>query len=175
MIPESAADKNVVLYRATQMPTGWEPVRTLLSERGYGDTTLVRKDGVYYIFTFEAGHLLLFYTTDLLNGEITEHPANPIASGTRYARGGGRIFEHRGSFYRPAQDRQRYYGEKVHLLQILTLTPEDYEERVYIDDFIAGPLSEGRITWDAKIHHYDVLKLADDDWLCTFDGTGILR
>lgn len=175
MIPESAADNSVILYRATAMPTAWEPARTLLSGKPYGDTTLVRKDDVYYIFTFEAGKLSLFYTSDLLSGEIIEHPANPIASGTRYARSGGRIFEHGGSLYRPAQDRERYYGEKVHLLEILTLTPNDYEERVYADDFITGPLSEDRNTWDAKIHHYDVLKLAEGEWLCTFDGTGILR
>ena len=175
MIPESAADNEVVLYRAVEMPTEWAPVRTLLSGKGYGDTALVQKDDVYYIFTFEGGNLLLFYTKDLLNGEVFEHPANPISTGVRYARAAGRIFEREGSYYRPAQDRQRYYGEKVHLLQILTLTPEAYEERVCTDDFITGPLSENRMTWDAKIHHYDVLKLADDDWLCTFDGTGILR
>ena len=175
MVPESAADENAVLYRPKDFPRRWEPVRTLLEGKGYGDTSLFFRDGIYYIVTYFARDLLIFYTTDLLKGEIIAHPSNPVKIPAGHARGAGRVFEYKGVLYRPVQDGREFYGEKVHLMRIDEATPERYVETVAQEDFIQGSLIEGRLGWDAKIHHYDVLKIREDMWLCAFDGTGILR
>ena len=175
MIPESAADQNVVLYRAVDFPDRWEPVRTLLEGWRYADCSVLQHEGIWYLFAYAHRELLVFSTTDLIGGELRPHPANPVATGVRFARPAGKPFAFQGQLYRPSQDGERYYGEAVHLFRIRTLTPELYGEELFQERFLAGDYAHGAQTWKAKVHHYDLLQLGEGDWLCAFDGTAVLK
>lgn len=174
MIPESAADENVALLKAVQFPDTWERVRTLVEGKPFADGSIITVDGVHYLFVWAQTKLLIYFSTNLLEGEFRPHPCNPAAQGPRLGRPGGKPFRAGGELYRPAQDCERYYGERVHLMKILELTPDRYAEEVFEENFIEGDLAHGALSWKAKIHHYDVLELGPDEWLCAFDGTGIL-
>ncbi len=175
MIPESGADRNVVLYRATAFPDEWTPVRTLLEGRKYADCSVLRHDGIDYLFAWADQQLMVFWTPDLVRGELRPHPENPVCTGPRLSRPAGKPFVSAGRVYRPAQDGVRHYGESVHLLEIVELTPDRYAEVLYREGFLAGDMAQGAMTWKAKIHHYDLLQLGEGEWLCAFDGTALLK
>lgn len=50
MIPESSAHCDVPLYRCIRFPDKWERHSTLLSGLELSDSTVVRHDGMYYLF-----------------------------------------------------------------------------------------------------------------------------
>jgi hypothetical protein len=74
--------------------------------------------------------LFLFHRTDLLSGDWTPHPMNPVVSDVRQARPAGKVFRHEGRLYRPSQDCSHRYGYGLNLNWIETLTPDTYRERV---------------------------------------------
>lgn len=134
MVPETASRHQVELYRCVGFPLHWKLERVLLSGRPARDATLARMFETWWLFAnipaYGAGtsdELHLFYADSPL-GPWTPHGNNPIKSDVRSARPAGRIFEHRGHFYRPAQDCSRYYGYGVSVNRIVRLDPEVYEE-----------------------------------------------
>ena len=135
MIPESASNKTVDLYRATAFPEQWEHVKTLQSGIRAYDVTLHIRDGVYWLFanvvergTASSDELFLF-SSDSLTGEWTPHPMNPIVSDVRRSRPAGKLFERDGKLLRPAQDCSLSYGGAMQLNEVLVLNKTHYEER----------------------------------------------
>jgi len=139
MIPETASAGTVQLYRCTRFPDLWEFERELL--RGSAvDTTVWIEDRVYWFFvTFQEPRgracQLWLYSASSLDGSWTPHPANPISTDVRYARGGGAIFRHEGKLFRPSQDCSGEYGRSMTLNEIVVMDHEHYREepRVTID------------------------------------------
>jgi hypothetical protein len=139
MIPETASAGTVELYRCTRFPNMWEFERELL--RGSAvDTTVWIENGVYWFFvTFweQRGNAfqLWLYSAASLDGAWKPHPANPISTDIRLARGGGAIFRHEGKLFRPSQDCSGEYGRSMTLNEILVLDQEQYREepRVTVD------------------------------------------
>ena len=139
MIPETASAGTVQLYRCTRFPDLWEFERELL--RGSAvDTTVWIEDRVYWFFvTFQEPRgracQLWLYSASWLDGTWTPHPANPISTDVRYARGGGAIFRHEGKLFRPSQDCSGEYGRSMTLNEIVVMDHEQYREepRVTID------------------------------------------
>ncbi|MGE5073598.1 MAG: hypothetical protein ACM3MF_09230, partial [Anaerolineae bacterium] len=117
MMPESAANRTVELYRCTHFPDEWKFVENLLSNVYAVDTTLLEHGGKYWLFTnvkapggSSLDALYLYYASNLLADEWHPHPGNPIVQDIRSARPGGRIFVHEGQLIRPSQDSARRYG-----------------------------------------------------------------
>jgi hypothetical protein len=139
MVPESAAAGTVELYRCTRFPNRWEFERELL--RGFAvDTTVWIEDGVYWFFVTywdPRGNAiqLWLYRAASLYGAWTPHPANPISTDVRSARGGGAIFRHEGKLFRPSQDCSGEYGRSMTLNEIVVMNLEHYREepRVTLD------------------------------------------
>lgn len=133
MIPESAGSDTVRLYRCAQFPDRWVHVADLFNGAAR-DTAVWKQDGLWWFFTTlveprgQGFGLYLFYA-DELTGTWHYHPANPISFDARRARCAGRLFEHGGRLIRPSQDARWRYGYAFGLNEIVTLTPEDYEER----------------------------------------------
>ena len=136
MIPESSENKTVDLYRCAKFPRKWEYVKTLIDGIELVDATLVRRDGLWWMFAGQKDYdrvaishdLALFFTDDLLRGEWTEHPLNPISSDIRNARPAGNVFEQGEFLCRPAQDCRFTYGGAVEIRRIDKLTVDDYQE-----------------------------------------------
>jgi hypothetical protein len=139
MVPETASAGTIELYRCTRFPDQWRFERELL--RGSAvDTTVWIEDGVYWFFvTFweQRGNALQLwlYSAASLDGAWRPHPANPISTDVRFARGGGAIFRHEGKLFRPSQDCSGEYGRSMTLNEIVVMDEEQYREepRVTLD------------------------------------------
>jgi hypothetical protein len=136
MVPESSANRTVELYEAVEFPYKWQHVRDLMTGVSAVDATIVRRDGLWWMFcnlreNEEApinDELFIFRSDDLLAGHWEPHPLNPVISDARTARPAGRIFEQNGVLYRPSQDCSRCYGYAVNINKIAELDEKRYRE-----------------------------------------------
>lgn len=135
MIPESASNRTVDLYRATNFPDEWSHVKTLKADTRAYDVTLHIRDGVYWFFanvvdrgTASCDELFLFHA-ESLTGEWTPHPLNPIVSDVRRSRPAGKLFERDGKLIRPSQDCSLSYGGAIQLNEVVVLNKTHYEEQ----------------------------------------------
>ncbi len=150
LIPESANNRTVDLYRCVSFPDKWEHCETLLQGVHAVDSTVYRHHGKWWLFTnireHESGSsdddLFLFYSDALERGQWKAHPRNPVVSDVTRARPAGNIYKHEGKLYRPAQDCSIRYGYGIRILEILEMSESDYVEREV--DFIQPK-------WDKRI------------------------
>lgn len=133
MIPETSGHGTVDLYRCRRFPDLWEHERELFHGRVV-DTTVWIEDGRYWFFATLVdppgwGSQLWLFSASSLTGTWTPHPANPLSTDIRDCRCAGAIFRHDGRLIRPAQDGTGGYGSRFGLNEIVTLTPDEFEER----------------------------------------------
>jgi hypothetical protein len=132
MIPESARTRAVVLYRAARFPELWVEEKVLFDKCRAVDTTVHHQDGKWWFFTtasdrVAAPKLLLFYSNSL-TGTWTYHPANPISSDIRNARGAGALLRRGERLLRPSQSGSPRYGHSFALNEIVELSTRRYRE-----------------------------------------------
>lgn len=136
MVPESSANRTIELYEATDFPYHWKLVKEIMVGVEAVDTTIVRRNGLWWMFTNLRENpggpindeLFLFYSEDLLADRWEPHPLNPIVTDARCARPAGRIFELDGVLYRPSQDCSRCYGYAVNINRIAEMDENRYRE-----------------------------------------------
>jgi hypothetical protein len=136
MIPESAENGTVDLYRCTRFPDRWTLENTLL-ELPAVDSTIWADAGMFWLFVTlqePRGHgiQLWLFSASTLTGKWTAHPANPLSTDVRKSRGAGAIFRHNGRLFRPSQDCSGHYGRSFTLNEILVLDADHYEERACV-------------------------------------------
>ena len=132
MVPESAANKTVELYRCTSFPFEWTLEKVLMTDVRAKDATLVEVDGLWWMFVSIAENcipdeLSLFYAESPL-GPWTPHPRNPVKSDVRGSRPAGGLFEWQGEIYRPAQNSSGRYGYAMSINRITKLDRESFQE-----------------------------------------------
>jgi hypothetical protein len=132
MVPESAANKTVELYRCTSFPFEWKLEKVLMTDVRAKDATLVEVDGLWWMFVSLAENcipdeLSLFYANSPL-GPWTPHPRNPVKSDVRGSRPAGGLFEWNGEIYRPAQNSSGRYGYAMSINRITKLDREGFHE-----------------------------------------------
>src|SRR6185312_630686 len=82
MIPESAEDLSVRLYKASQFPDKWEHVGNLLSGYRYLDASVFRQQGKWWMFVATgSSNVLNLYFSDELERGWRPHPMNPVVKG----------------------------------------------------------------------------------------------
>ena len=86
--------------------------------------------------------LFLFYSDDLLSGQWTPHPLNPIVSDVKRARPAGSLFVEDGKLFRPSQFCSTSYGYGFDLNEIERLSESEYCERTTMSV---------RPDWDKKV------------------------
>jgi hypothetical protein len=134
MIPETAENHTVEIYRCTHFPTRWKLERVLLRDVACVDATLHREDGRWWMFVNAAGHggdlndELNLYSSASLLGEWTPHRHNPVKSDVRSSRPAGRLFRRGACLYRPGQIGVPLYGSGIALHRVTRLTPDEYAE-----------------------------------------------
>ena len=135
MLPESAENRTLELYRCVSFPDKWESVKVLLRDMYAVDATLLEHAGRTWLFTNireEGGSSLnalhLYWADDPLSQTWNAHPANPIVRDLGSARPAGRIFMHDGTLIRPSQDSTRRYGHSLRFNRITTLNEAQYSE-----------------------------------------------
>ena len=155
MIPETYQDKNVQLCRANKDLTEWGSEKELLSGEKYVDSSIIRHNQVYYLFTTilrenNEQELQLYFSKDLF-GEFEKHPKSPIAKGNITGRCGGAIFKYENTIFRPTQICEKYYGESLSIYSINVLTTSDYQEEIKIDRLLSKKFIHGG-------HHFHFAK-----------------
>jgi hypothetical protein len=135
MLPESAANRTLEVYRCTRFPDQWQLHKTLMRGVSAYDATLIEHAGLWWMFVTMAGEgnsswdtLHLFHADDPLSNQWIPHPRNPVISDVGTARMAGRLFRREGNLFRPSQDSSRRYGYALNLNRVVTLTPGDYAE-----------------------------------------------
>lgn len=158
MIPETNEAEAVSLYATSpeKFPFGWYLVKRPLLGSPFADTSPVRFNGMWYIYTWCHWRLRLYYTEDLLWGRWTLHPSFSLDS-TRESRPAGPPVVRDGKLLRYAQDCSVKYGERVHIFQVDEISQTRYRERLIgtvEPSFISGRPG-------GNLHHVDAHRLPD--------------
>jgi hypothetical protein len=135
MIPETAQNNAVEVYRCARFPDQWKFHKTLMQDVHAVDATLTEHSGVWWMFVNIAAEggstwdeLHLFHSDDPLSDQWTPHPMNPVVSDVRSARPAGRLFRRDGLLLRPSQDSSLRYGYALNINRITKLTKYEFEE-----------------------------------------------
>ena len=136
MIPETAGNRSIELYRCVHFPEHWEFVKTMIKNIYAVDATLLEHENKVWLFANvkeEGGSSLdalhLFYADSLFADEWRPHRNNPVVKDIRSARPAGRLFMQDGKLIRPSQDSFRRYGHSLKFNQILKLNEKEYAEK----------------------------------------------
>ncbi len=137
MIPETAENSTIELYKAKSFPLEWELEKVLMNNVKAFDTTIYVDEHGVWMFTNIAeiegapvnDELFLFSSNELVSDDWNAHPGNPIVSDVRSARSAGKLFKHHDKLYRPSQDCSYRYGHSTVINEVLILNEEEYKER----------------------------------------------
>ena len=170
MTPESGNQQEVRLYRATDYPYSWTYVATLLSGRRFVDPTIIRYQGLWWMFVGDSDHprCYLFYSTQLDSGWV-EHPMSPIVNNDPgRARPAGRSTVFDGNrIIRLAQKNDLYYGEAVRAFEVDLLDRNHYAEHEIPESPILGAGGAG---WNSDGMHQCDPWWTGTFWLAAVDG-----
>lgn len=150
MIPESNASGTIDLYRATRFPGGWVKEATLVEGVAASDATLVRRNGLWWMFaTLRDGggcysDALYLWSAPDFRGPFSPHPLNPVLVDAASARPAGRMVERGGKLWRPVQDCSTRYGGALGLAVIDRLDMEGFAQHVDVVLEAGGPEWPGR-------------------------------
>jgi len=169
MVPESAEDESVRLYKATQFPYEWQLEKKMIQDTALVDPTLFEHDGHWWLFAGNKNNdaLYLYYADQTLTN-WTLHPKNPIVqSNKKYARPAGNVIQTKEHLVRLAQDDAEYYGQQTWAFQINQLTLTNYEEQLLYEK----PILKGNMHWNQKgMHTFSSLRMPNGRWLVAVDG-----
>lgn len=130
MLPEAHESGSLWLYRATDFPLGWERAGQIVLDHVPLDASLVRHDGLWWLFYAPAdppcGRLtsLCAAYADRLQGPWRPHAANPILIDKEGLRPGGTPIVMDGMVHLPVQRCAGSYGTGLRLLRFDALTAE---------------------------------------------------
>jgi len=170
MIPETAQDCSVRLYRALEFPLRWRLETRLLEGHRYTDPSVFQHGGLWWMFVSRhTSEDLLLYYAEALTGPWRPHPRSPIVyAQPEKARCAGRPVHWNGRLIRFAQDCSGEYGRRVRAFRIDRLDLEQYQESELPESPILGPSGVG---WNAEgMHHIDLHVQPDGSCLAAVDG-----
>jgi hypothetical protein len=147
MIPETAENRTVEVYRCEEFPHRWVFEKTLMENVEAYDSTLLEHAGRWWMFVSMRKHqscspseaLYLFHADNPLSTEWQAHPQNPVVARASHARPAGRIFEEAGQLYRPSQNCAGVYGRGLNINLIRQL-----DVHTYCEETISRCLPEGQ-------------------------------
>jgi len=137
MLPETAQNRTLELYRCAHFPDQWEWTKALMTDIYAVDATLFEFENKWWLFlnrkeqggsSLDALHV--FFSDDPLSSRWVAHPLNPVVRDIHSARPAGKIFMWDGKLIRPSQDNSRRYGYAIKFNRIVTLSETQYEETV---------------------------------------------
>jgi hypothetical protein len=173
LIPESYEANAIRLYRATEFPTQWEFVATLVDDVERVDPSIVYYADRWWLFAAAIDNATLhLYHADDLFGPWEEHPASPIVvDNPHIARPSGRVTIYEERLYRYTMDVNPPVGShQVFALEITELTPTTYAEQLARPEPIIGPSGKG---WNAQaMHQLDPQPYRSGRWIASVDGFG---
>jgi hypothetical protein len=134
MIPETAHNHTVEIYRCVDFPRKWKLERVMLKDVWCADATIHRARDRWWMFAAfgvdggEANDELHLLSSDRLLGEWKPHRRNPVKSDVRGARPAGRLFTQGGELYRPGQICTPIYGSGIAINRVTRFDDHEYAE-----------------------------------------------
>ena len=170
MIPESADSHTVDLFECTDFPYTWEKKQTLIDNVQAVDTTPLKKDGAWYLFTTEIiegsgcnDELSIYKSADLLNQPFTKLYNEPVLSDVKNARMAGHFIQRDGDIIRVSQNCGQRYGHSANFNKVIqiengykeelvdTIKPEQgavgFHTYNQANDIIIGDMEIARFDW----------------------------
>lgn len=138
MIPESAENRTLDLYRCEQFPQQWVKVKTIMADvEAYDATLFADEQGEWWMFVCMRQHqyastnelLYLFSAPNPLTDDWEPHPCNPVVSDAATARPAGNLLYLNSRLYRPSQNCVPSYGRGLNLNEVITLNKQEYREQ----------------------------------------------
>jgi hypothetical protein len=155
MIPETSSTNEVALYIFDSFPSMPRKIRVLLNGH-YVDTSPFKVDDTWFILTTSSSGLELFYTDDLVRGELKPHPCSPITTDRRFFRSGGGVLNIDNQLFRIAQNCNGRYGMNISIIKINEVSRETYAEQVAAEDIF-----ECADYWNTLgVHHVSAAQFA---------------
>jgi len=175
MIPETAGDNSVRLYRATEFPAQWRFVTRLIEGFSFTDASVFQHGDSWWMFVSRnRSEDLLLYYADALTGPWCPHPRSPVVyARPEKARCAGRPIHLNGWLIRFAQDCKKEYGTSVRAFRIDRLDRQEYLESEMEDSAILH--ASGRGWNESGMHHIDFHVCADGPCLAAVDGWRMTR
>ena len=136
MVPETFVMNEIRLYECVSFPLEWKLKQVLMSNVSAADTMLLRRDGLWWLFTnidpLNSGdhclQLSIFYSESLFSSEWHPHTQNPIFVDSSIARNAG-ILADDNAVYRVSQHQGfDQYGKGSLVNRISILNKAEYLE-----------------------------------------------
>jgi hypothetical protein len=133
MIPTSEEHESIELWRATNFPFSWKLETILFSGPAVRTTPICHGDRWYFFTTLSepTGNPAFgaLFSAASLTAKWVHHPSSPISTDVRETRSAGAIQKVENRLLRVVQDSCENYGSRIHVEEILELTPEAYMGR----------------------------------------------
>lgn len=132
LLPETGHNGDIRLYKSNGDLSKWHFQKTLLSGENYVDSSIILRNGLYYLFTSiykgNKNYELKIFTSSEIDGDWMEHRQSPISYDSQLARCGGPIIEYNNELYRMAQECGCCYGGGLNAYKVNQLSPDSYQE-----------------------------------------------
>ena len=183
MIPESSESHSIDLFECIEFPYIWEKKQTLIDNIQAVDTTPLKTQDTWYIFTSEItrgascdDELSIYKSDDLLTQPFKKLYPDPVISDVTNARMAGHFIQRDGEIIRVSQNCGKRYGYQVNLNKVLQIEGGYQEELV---DTIKP--SQGALGFHTYNQAHDIIigdmEIARFDWysLKRFVGGNLRR
>lgn len=140
LMPETAENKRLEIYKCLNFPSEWELYSTAFEGENITDAFFYNdKNKQKWLFlnkvvspNMDRTSELYIYKVDSLRfNKIESHKQNPVIIDARVARNGGGIFEYQNNIYRSSQSNtDGVYGKSLNINQIEELTITNYREKI---------------------------------------------
>lgn len=137
MLPETGANRTISLYKAIEFPKAWEFAQDLLTDLKAVDSDIFQHEGRWWLFTCIQAtptkgtyhELHIFYAKTPLTDSWQPHPHNPVVISSVGGRLGGKLRKEGKRLIRVGQINTKTYGYGLCEMEIIRLTPHQYEEK----------------------------------------------
>ncbi len=173
MIPESGDNHSIDLYECTSFPYQWQKKKTLIDNIQAVDSTLLKHDDAWYLFTSEKitgayydDELSIYKTQNLFNQPFEKLYDDPVISDVKSARMAGKFIHREGDILRLSQNSGKRYGYRTNINKILQIEGGYKEEKIATIDCDKKALgfhtyneAEGIAVGDQLIARFDFYSL----------------
>lgn len=145
-IPETSEANEVSLYTVKSGDTSsLEKKRVILSGAPFVDSSIVKFNGKYWLFTSKKNAVDKFYIfyAASLDEEFRPHSLNPICSSPQFTRAAGQMFIDKGILYRPTQNPVSGYGGSIIISKIIMLTEVTFVSELFMEILPKKPYESG--------------------------------
>ena len=129
MVCEYYKLKKLDLYILDKSNLTLKKIRELFNDHEAIDPSIIKFKEKYWLFYSrheKAEENLYLAYANSLNDDFIQHPKNPIKSCKSSSRNGGTPFFINDEIFRPSQNCQKFYGEKITINKIITLDENNF-------------------------------------------------